>query len=191
MGADVDFCKRKWKQLRGSYTEELKKLELRIVEDKINGSYDPNNEYKCTWIFFEHMKFIDGTIMPRPLKRGNDNNSADKNSPPSPSHLRQNSSENQTTADDKPTTSNGKCTKRSYDQANFLEDIEKDKHKLIKTPHSDITDSNNMVHLTDSDYNFLVSFLPQMKKINVLQNLQFRTKITNLMLSLMSQSKAN
>ncbi|XP_065361826.1 uncharacterized protein LOC135955403 [Calliphora vicina] len=175
MGADVDDCKRKWKILRGIYRKEVMKLELRIVEDKSNGSYSPNNEYTSKWSFYEHMKFIDGIKNQRPLKSVNsyvsDNNQ-------SPSNLSgQNSSENQ---DDIPTTSNGKCTKRSYDQANFF-----------KSPVSDITDSNDMVHVTDADYNFLMSFLPQMKKINELENFQFRAQITDLMLDIVSESMAN
>ncbi|XP_065361833.1 uncharacterized protein LOC135955410 [Calliphora vicina] len=180
IGADVHDCRRKWKILRQSYRDEVKRLELRILKDKSNGSYDPKNEYKCNWFFYEHMKFIHDTIKPTPLKHGN---SSDLSG--------QNSSENHEPADDKPTTSNWKCTKRPNDQVDFVEDLATDEHKLIKSSRSDITDSNDMVHVNDSDYNFLVSFLPQMKKINVLQNLQFRTKITNLMLNIMSQSKAN
>ncbi|XP_065361832.1 uncharacterized protein LOC135955409 [Calliphora vicina] len=230
MGADVDVCKRKWKILRSTYRNEVKKLELRIVEDKFNGSYDPNKEYKCNWIFYEHMNFIHDTKKPKPMKHGNspvnDNNSGDNdsnqvskfhnmvnikiepeldikpkvylpddddNSPQTPVDVKPNFSgfkleENPEPADDKPTTSNWKYTKCSNNQANLLEGFAKDDHKLIKSSRSDIKDSNDMIHVNDSDYNFLISFLPKMKKINDLQNFQFRAQTTDLMLDIMSQS---
>ncbi|XP_065361539.1 uncharacterized protein LOC135955160 [Calliphora vicina] len=91
----------------------------------------------------------------------------------------QNSPLNQKSADDIPSSTGGNCTKRSYDQANSLEDLEKDEHNSIKTARS-----NDMVPVTDDDYSFLVSYLPKMKKFNELQNLEFRAKITDLMLDI-------
>ncbi|KAI8126062.1 hypothetical protein CVS40_3854 [Lucilia cuprina] len=96
----------------------------------------------------------------------------------------QNSSQKQPEA--KPSTTPFKCSKRSYEQVHFLEDLEKEEQNLMKSTRLDISHSNDLAHVGDSDYNFLVSFLPQMKKMTELQNLQFRAKMTNLMLEIMS-----
>lgn len=85
-------------------------------------------------------------------------------------------------------TNNCKCSKRTYDQVHFLEDLEKEEQNLIKSTRLDITRSDNLAHVGDSDYNFLVSFLPQMKKMSELQNLQFRAKMTDIMLNIMTPS---
>ncbi|XP_037819229.1 uncharacterized protein LOC119608748 [Lucilia sericata] len=86
----------------------------------------------------------------------------------------------------RPSTSPFKGSKSSYDQVHFLEDLEKEEQNLMKSTRLDISHSNDLAHIGDSDYNFLVSFLPQMKKMSELQNLQFRAKMTNLMLEIMS-----
>lgn len=103
----------------------------------------------------------------------------------------QNSNQNQMNADNKPSFSNCKCPKRTYDQVHFLEGLEKEEQNLMKSTRLDIKRSNDLAHVGDSDYNFLVSFLPQMKKMSELQNLQFRAKTTDLMLTIMSQSIGN
>ncbi|XP_065360409.1 transcription factor Adf-1-like [Calliphora vicina] len=104
----------------------------------------------------------------------------------------QNSPQKQNQAQkDRPTSTHCKCTKRSYDQVHFLEDLEKEEQNLMKSTRLDITRTNDLGHVGDSDYNFLVSFLPQMKKMSDLQNLQFRAKITDVVLNIMSQSMAN
>ncbi|XP_065361834.1 uncharacterized protein LOC135955411 [Calliphora vicina] len=308
-GLDADTCKRKWKIVRQSYLEEVKKLELRIAEDKLKGSYNPNNDYSSKWTFYDHMKFIDDIKKPSPIKRMtlrnstvNDNNSDDNNSKtfnkihnmnntkvepgldldpevfiPDDNTDSQmfiiefvsepNSPQNQVSADDKPSSTGGNCTKRTYDQANFLEDLEKEEHNLIKSAkvepeldldpevyipdddtdsqmysiefvskpnspqnqesaddkpsstggnctkrsndqanflenleteehnltnssHMDITRSNSMINVGDSDFNFLVSLLPQMKKINDLQKFKFRSKMINVMFNIMSASSS-
>ncbi|XP_065361828.1 uncharacterized protein LOC135955406 [Calliphora vicina] len=300
MEADVtaDDCKRKWTSLLLKQLTEVKKLELRIKEDKLKDSYNPNNEYRSKWFLYEHMKFCDDIKNPSLMELGNtsvnDNNSDDNDlsqvsefenmdnykmepqldlepevyipddedydtdsqisameflsEPNSPQNYESaddkpsstsgyctkpsydqakdikkedsnlpktvklepeldldpevyilddedddtdsqmsgmeflsepNSPQNQESADDKPSSTGGNCTKRPYDQAICLEDLEKDEHNLIKPVRS-----NEMVPVTDSDYNFLVSFLPKMKMINELKNLQFRAKITDLMLEI-------
>ncbi|KAM7356646.1 uncharacterized protein ACRADG_002301 [Cochliomyia hominivorax] len=88
-------------------------------------------------------------------------------------------------------SSSGRCkcsNKRSFDQVHFLEDLKKEEQNLIKSTRLDITRSDNLAHVGDSDYNFLVSFLPQMKKMSELQNLQFRAKMTEVMLNIMIPS---
>lgn len=79
-----------------------------------------------------------------------------------------------------------KCTKRADDQVHFLEDLEREEMKLMQSTRKEITRANSVGHVGDADYNFLVSFLPQMKKMSELQNLQFRAKMSELLLTTMS-----
>ncbi|KAM7355845.1 uncharacterized protein ACRADG_001789 [Cochliomyia hominivorax] len=79
-----------------------------------------------------------------------------------------------------------KCSQRTVDQVHFLEDLGREEQKLIKSTRQDITRSNNLDHIGDSDYNFLVSFLPQMKKMTELQNLQFRARMCDMVLNIFS-----
>ncbi|XP_065361831.1 uncharacterized protein LOC135955408 [Calliphora vicina] len=392
MGADVDDCKRNWKILLSAQRTEVKKLELRIKEDKLKGSYNPNNEYRSNWIYYEHMKFCYDIKNPSLMELGNtsvnDNNSDDNDlnqvselenmdnykmepeldldtevyipddedddtdsqmysiefvsEPNSPQNQESaddkpsstggnctkpffdqanlledikkeehnltksanaepgldldtevyipddedcdsnsqmsgmeflseqnspqnqesaddkpsstggncykrtydqsnfledlekeehnlskstkvelgldldtevyipddedcdtdsqmsgmeflsepNSPQNQESADDKPSSTGGNCTKRTYDQANFLEDLEKEEHNLTKSSRLGITRSNSMINVGDSDFNFLVSLLPQMKMINNLQNFKFREKMNNVMFNIMSASSS-
>ncbi|XP_061391583.1 uncharacterized protein LOC133326992 [Musca vetustissima] len=75
---------------------------------------------------------------------------------------------------------------RSEDRVHFLEDLEKEEQKLIKSTKRDI--NRALSHIGDSDYNFLVSFLPHMKKMTDLQNLQFRGRMCDLVLSTLAPS---
>lgn len=76
------------------------------------------------------------------------------------------------------------------DQMHFLENLEQEEQHLITSTHRDIKHSNNMDHIGDSDYNFLISFLPQMKKMTELQNLQFRAKMSEMVLKVLSPSNS-
>ncbi|XP_073837999.1 uncharacterized protein isoform X3 [Musca autumnalis] len=71
--------------------------------------------------------------------------------------------------------------RRNEDCVHFLEDLEKEEQQLINSTKRDIR--RTLSHIDDSDYNFLVSFLPHMKKMSDLQNLQFRGRMCDLVLS--------
>lgn len=79
---------------------------------------------------------------------------------------------------------NCKCSNRAEDQVHFLEDLGREEQQLIRSTRQDITRSNKLDHIGDSDYNFLVSFLPQMKKMSELQNLQFRARMCDMVLNI-------
>ena len=81
-----------------------------------------------------------------------------------------------------------KCAKLKTEQIHFLQNLEKEEENLITSTRLDLSRSNDMAHIGDSDYNFLVSFLPHMKTMNELQNLQFRAKISELMFNMRSTS---
>ncbi|XP_005187031.2 uncharacterized protein LOC101889709 [Musca domestica] len=76
----------------------------------------------------------------------------------------------------------------SEDRVHFLEDLEKQEQQLIKSTKHDI--SRALSHIGDSDYNFLVSFLPHMKKMTDLQNLQFRGRMCDLVLTSLAPNAA-
>ncbi|XP_065361827.1 uncharacterized protein LOC135955405 [Calliphora vicina] len=189
MGSDVDDCKRKWTSLLLGYRVEVKKLELRIKEDKLKGLYNPKKEYRSNWIFYERMKFCDYIKNPCLMELGNtsvnDNNSDDNdsnqvsefqnmdnykmepeldlepevylpddehNSPQTSVGVKSNFSViNLAENPDKPTL-NWKCTKRSYDQANYLEDLEKEEHNLIKSTKVELgIDLDTEVYIPDDE----------------------------------------
>ncbi|XP_053953235.1 uncharacterized protein LOC128860035 [Anastrepha ludens] len=79
-----------------------------------------------------------------------------------------------------------KCSNRADDQVHFLENLEREEQSLMQSTRMDMRRDNNTSHVGDSDYNFLVSFLPQMKRMSELQNLQFRAKMSELLLNIMT-----
>lgn len=81
---------------------------------------------------------------------------------------------------------NCKCSNRADDQVHFLENLEREEQSLMQSTRMDMTRDNSSSHVGDSDYNFLVSFLPQMKRMSELQNLQFRAKMSELLLNIMT-----
>lgn len=78
---------------------------------------------------------------------------------------------------------------RSEKRIDFLELLEKEEQKLMRSTQKDEQRSTTD-HSGDPDYNFLISFLPQMKKMNDLQNLQFRTRMSELVLNILAPSLA-
>lgn len=79
-----------------------------------------------------------------------------------------------------------KCSESNQKQIHFLQDLGREEQKLMKSTRQDITRCNQLDHIGDFDYNFLVSFLPQMKKMSELQNLQFRAKMSETVLSILT-----
>lgn len=74
------------------------------------------------------------------------------------------------------------CSKRSHPHVHFMENFCK-KQKLMVSTTQTTSVIKNLLQIGDSDYNFLISFLPQIKKMNTLQNLQFRAKISKIVLN--------
>ena len=246
----VDECKRKWKYLRDAYRAEVKRIEMRIVNDIKKGNFDPNHEYDCKWVCYEAMKFIEDIQRPHcnkimaNLKTNFKDSYSNKNDYDDAGHdydmdianvepqLELNAdgiyilsdendindlykkhllTENQKLPDPKMKSltqqqqtpvllghikrkpepiidTSCKCSKLKTEQIHFLQNLEKEEENLIKSTRLDLSRSNDMAHIGDSDYNFLVSFLPQMKTMNELQNLQFRAKISELMFNMRSSS---
>ncbi|XP_067647559.1 uncharacterized protein hng3 isoform X2 [Eurosta solidaginis] len=81
---------------------------------------------------------------------------------------------------------NCKCSKRADDQMHFLETLEREEQSLMQSTRMDMRRDNSIGHVGDSDYNFLVSFLPKMKRMSELQNLQFRAKMSELLLNILA-----
>ncbi|XP_064539958.1 serine/threonine-protein kinase phg2 isoform X2 [Drosophila montana] len=81
------------------------------------------------------------------------------------------------------------CAKRVDEQVNFLEGLEREEQQLIQSTSQDLARCKNILHVGDSDYNFLISFLPLMKQMSPLQNVTFRAKMGELLLQTMQQSQ--
>ncbi|XP_058981992.1 uncharacterized protein LOC131803978 [Musca domestica] len=70
---------------------------------------------------------------------------------------------------------------RSERHVHFIETPEQEKHHLMKSSLEAIHRANK--HNGDPDYHFLVSFLKHMKKMDVVENLRFRRRICDLVMS--------
>ncbi|XP_013110034.2 uncharacterized protein LOC106088871 [Stomoxys calcitrans] len=73
---------------------------------------------------------------------------------------------------------------QSEQNVQFLENLHQEEEKLMKATQKDILQCSD--HTADPDYNFLVSFMPQLKQMNALQNLQFRSRMCDLVLNIMA-----
>uniref|UniRef100_A0A1B0AQ66 MADF domain-containing protein n=1 Tax=Glossina palpalis gambiensis TaxID=67801 RepID=A0A1B0AQ66_9MUSC len=240
LNVEVEQCKRKWKNLRDAYRAEIRRTVRR------------NGNYKCKWIYFELMSFIDGKPRRRDsndqssLHLENNSSSLDNNVYDSefhsfydikmePQHNVDDNIESVQVDDDdtandilfeefqtvatpqaarrlsasishkNPLERNAQnnvsisvnedqcrcsASERSHNQVHFLENLEKEEQKLIQSTRQDITRAQGISHVGDGDYNFLVSFLPQMKKMSEYQNLQFRAKMCELVLNIMTPTNA-
>ncbi|KAH8256220.1 hypothetical protein KR026_011196 [Drosophila bipectinata] len=79
------------------------------------------------------------------------------------------------------------CAKRVDEQVNFLQNLEREEQQLMQSTSQDLARSKNVIHVGDSDYNYLMSFLPLMKQMTRLQNLRFRAKMGELLLQTMQE----
>ncbi|XP_017066292.1 myb-like protein AA [Drosophila eugracilis] len=79
------------------------------------------------------------------------------------------------------------CAKRVDEQVNFLENLEREEQQLMQSTSQDLARSKSVLHVGDSDYNYLVSFLPMMKQMTPIQNVFFRAKMGELLLQTMQQ----
>ncbi|KAH8313059.1 hypothetical protein KR067_012848 [Drosophila pandora] len=80
------------------------------------------------------------------------------------------------------------CAKRVDEQVNFLENLEREEQQLMQSTNQDLARSKNVLHVGDSDYNYLISFLPLMKQMTPIQNVYFRAKMGELLLQTMQQA---
>ncbi|XP_073838000.1 uncharacterized protein [Musca autumnalis] len=85
------------------------------------------------------------------------------------------------------TLSNPQNSQEQQKRVSFLKNLEQEEEKLIKSSQEDMQlySSSSASQVEDPDRNFLMSFLPHMKKLNDLQNLQFRTQMSQLMLNML------
>ncbi|KAH8380110.1 hypothetical protein KR009_009038 [Drosophila setifemur] len=79
------------------------------------------------------------------------------------------------------------CSKRVDEQVNFLEGLEREEQQLMQSTSQDLARCKSVLHVGDSDYNYLVSFLPLMKQMTPIQNVFFRAKMGELLLQTMQQ----
>ncbi|XP_020807645.1 uncharacterized protein LOC110183658 [Drosophila serrata] len=79
------------------------------------------------------------------------------------------------------------CAKRVDEQVHFLENLEREEQQLMQSTSQDLARCKNILHVGDSDYNYLISFLPLMKQMTPIQNVFFRAKMGELLLQTMQQ----
>ncbi|XP_061391584.1 uncharacterized protein LOC133326993 [Musca vetustissima] len=79
------------------------------------------------------------------------------------------------------TTSN--ANKKDCNCSAQNENLLKDIHNVLKLMQQQM--STTATNNKDPDYNFLVSFLPQLKQMNDIQNIQFRARMSDLVLDIL------
>ncbi|SPP87486.1 Hypothetical predicted protein [Drosophila guanche] len=79
------------------------------------------------------------------------------------------------------------CAKRVDEQVNFLEGLKREEQQLMQSTSQDLARCKNVLHVGDSDYNYLISFMPLMKQMTPIQNVFFRAKMGELLLQTMHQ----
>ncbi|XP_061391589.1 uncharacterized protein LOC133326998 [Musca vetustissima] len=103
------------------------------------------------------------------------------NQPPS-SPLTDNTNKNESAA----ALSQQHDQQQQQQRIHFLKNLEKEEEKLIKCTQDDMSSTASTPHhgAEDPDRNFLMSFLPHMKRMDDLQNLQFRSQMSQLILNI-------
>ncbi|CAH1966212.1 unnamed protein product [Acanthoscelides obtectus] len=177
--SEVDDLKKKWKNLRDTYSKELRKM------PKSSLNYEPS------WKYFTLLGFLkdeythltaesnldegDSEIIDN---KDNDEISAILNevkSPPSPTR---------TSSPIEPSTSSTTYSKKKRQnvrdvRAQYLE-VERKKLKILESYISRNTPVEN--EKKSDDYHFLMSILPEMEKLPTIQKIRLRNKINRALL---------
>ncbi|CAG4946603.1 unnamed protein product [Parnassius apollo] len=179
----VSDLKKKWKNLRDTYSKELKKIPK-------SRSGDSFSNYEPAWKYFTLLGFLKDEYMhltaesnldvgdSEIIDSGDDDDISvevllnEVRSPPSPTR---------TSSPMEPSTSSSKRKRQNIQdiRAEYLE-IEKKKPKILE---NDISrnipvDSENKT----GDYYFLMSILPEMEKLPTIQKIRLRNKINQALL---------
>ncbi|KAH8370074.1 hypothetical protein KR093_002125 [Drosophila rubida] len=233
MGAKVELCRSKWKNLRCSYRRQQNRQKSFQQQQQQQQQQQPATP-ACQWSYAEAMSFLDGcrqredsvnyddddceqsanesiTFKAEPDEMETDNDALmqEFQSMATPQALRRLShsislasaaAEEQVlpvintpvvcgagTALAAAAASSCQCAKRVDEQVNFLESLEREEQQLMQSTSQDLARCKNVLHVGDSDYNFLVSFLPMMKQMTSLQNVSFRAKVGEVLLHTMQQ----
>ncbi|XP_043648602.1 putative uncharacterized protein DDB_G0271606 [Drosophila teissieri] len=136
------------------------------------------------------MREFQNVSTPQALRRLSENISlasaaAEEQVPPTVSQLSPNL--NQGSAIAAAAASSCHCAKRVDEQVNFLESLEREEQQLMQSTSQDLARCKSVLHVGDSDYNYLISFLPLMKQMTPYQNVYFRAKMGELLLQTMQQ----
>ncbi|XP_061391586.1 uncharacterized protein LOC133326996 [Musca vetustissima] len=95
--------------------------------------------------------------------------------------IRINTAMNNETSTQTGTTSN--ANKKDCNCSSQNENLLKDIHNVLKLIQQQMSTTTNQSQ--DPDYNFLVSFLPQVKQMNDFQKIQFRARMSDLVLNIL------
>ncbi|XP_034483267.1 putative mediator of RNA polymerase II transcription subunit 26 [Drosophila innubila] len=242
LGAKVELCRSKWKNLRCSYRRQQHRRHSFQQQQQQQQQQPQQQQTSPThqWSYAEAMSFLDGcrlrtdssnnedddcelsaevedTLPFKAESMPSDEMEADNDalmeefqSMTTPQALRRlshsislasaaaeeqvvppslvNPSLPQGTAAAAAAASGCQCAKRVDEQVNFLENLEREEQQLMQSTSQDLARCKNVLHVGDSDYNFLVSFLPLMKQMSPMQNVSFRARMGELLLQTMQQS---
>ncbi|KAL4714329.1 hypothetical protein ACJJTC_009681 [Scirpophaga incertulas] len=206
-----DNLKKKWKNLKDGYRKELKK-----VPTFRSGS--EGSDYQSQWKYFEQLSFLKDEYMPTmgasnliieedtevsQATEDEPSPSSLHSSPPPPSvspvpststsslpptpHLSGQQIPPQATTPREKETQNSsrKPLKATEIRAEYLE-IEKKKLKLME---ADLAGGKEKDIPRSDDYHFLMSLLPEMEKLNVLQKMRLRNKFTQALMDEISMNQ--
>ncbi|EDW69434.1 probable serine/threonine-protein kinase fhkB isoform X1 [Drosophila virilis] len=235
LGAKVELCRSKWKNLRCSYRRQQHRSQQQLKRQqqaspahlwsyaeamsfldgrRLRSDSSNNEDDDCDLALGESMSFKTESQPTDEMEADNDDLMQQFQSMATPQALRRlshsislaSAAAEEQAAAAAPTTvlptpmgrpsaveaaaaSSCHCAKRVDEQVNFLESLEREEQQLIQSTSQDLARCKNILHVGDSDYNFLISFLPLMKQMSPLQNVAFRAKMGELLLQTMQQSQ--
>ncbi|XP_023027407.2 uncharacterized protein isoform X1 [Leptinotarsa decemlineata] len=176
--SEVGDLKKKWKNLRDTYNKELKKI------PKPRSGDLPLN-YEPAWKYFTLLGFLKDEYMPLAAESNLDEGDSvildnEDNDDMSIEVINEVKSPCRASSPIEPSTSNSQNSKRRQNiQAQYLE-IEKKKLKLLENDMSKNTSVDS--ERKSDDYHFLMSILPEMEKLPIIQKLRLRNKINKALL---------
>ncbi|XP_037819231.1 uncharacterized protein LOC119608750 [Lucilia sericata] len=220
-----------WRYMRECYRNEVKRTEILIEKDILNGLYDVNKDYTSKWAYFNELTFLNyAEAQPKTNKA----NASDSDQEEISMDNENNNTDSEITVTNEPVEDSDKeeplkSPKRNMtsqglaDSIDVVQDIKIEaettddeddseiptKRLRLSNENSEETknndeeavdiamseNENNVTHLSkiledhnDSDQYFLISFSEHLKTMSPLQNLQFRAKMSNLILSILTNS---
>ncbi|KAL0869456.1 hypothetical protein ABMA27_007689 [Loxostege sticticalis] len=161
---ELSQLKKKWKNLKDTYRKELKK------NPQMHTS-DPNSTYKSQWHYFHDLDFLKDEC--RDLIEGEE----EEKSNASDSEIQENFADVATAILVSPSDSPTNQLEFSSDYG----EVERKRPRL--TPRT--APRPNSERKSD-DYHFLMSILPEMKKLHPIQKMRLRTKINQALMEEMT-----
>ncbi|XP_039488396.1 uncharacterized protein LOC120449815 [Drosophila santomea] len=184
LGEERDNSNNEEEEMEGALKTEVEPMLSTFKSEQVSAADEMEADNDALMREFQNVS------TPQALRRLSENISlasaaAEEQVPPTASQMSPNL--NQGSAIAAAAASSCHCAKRVDEQVNFLESLEREEQQLMQSTSQDLARCKSVLHVGDSDYNYLISFLPLMKQMTPYQNVYFRAKMGELLLKTMQQ----